>query len=97
MVRVETHLGAAGTLPTLDPQLEGLVAAYAEFVFALKTIRKYIKLTLALKKYSQIQRWTKELEGRGKGETQRTFALKLVNKNVIKVLNIKMGSLSSKF
>ena len=56
---METHLGAAGTLPALDPQLEGLVAAYAELVFALKTIRKYIKLTLALKKYSQIQRWTR--------------------------------------
>jgi hypothetical protein len=38
MVRVETHLGAAGTLPALDPQLEGLVAADAELVFALKTV-----------------------------------------------------------
>ena len=40
MVRVETHLGAAGTLPALDPQLEGLVAADAELVFALKTVDK---------------------------------------------------------
>jgi hypothetical protein len=38
MVRVKAHFSAAGTFATLHAQLEGFIAANAEFVFALKSI-----------------------------------------------------------